>query len=936
VTHARWQWLWLLPIAIGACGKPEVKTVGNRDAGSPARLDAGPQDAGPGDAGDVDAGVDAGAPECNFTVLYGLHFPCNRDADCTSGHCAFDINNQGLPGLCTTRCSNIGTPGDCTTGFHCDFAGDDQSFSEFCLADTGTALPPNDQSLAFGSPCRQGTDCAGDGTICGSIPNGFKAYTFCSPPCDKGGMNLCHGCGKCDSYFSGRGTSCLPQGAGHIGDACGTRNDCASFVCAEFCTQVCGQGQPPCPDNGLCVATGPTQSICINPAQRGATKDHQHCLFDFQCPTSDKCLPDSQGNPVCLPIDLYGQACQGSQYCTNGLDCRPLDATSAVCSKDCGGGCGAGSACVSPQIDTVLNLYTQPTQDLTQPTATNDNGPNGTRWSELSFTAQPGTYFISVTSNNAYVNGGFEQYSGGYTLEILDGVNMPVADVELPETPTNNDTLANAQTLAQVPVRLTGMLETRASGVPADVDIYAFTLKTAATLTFRTSAGEPSACVPSGRAVGDPCATPLSCTSQLCDSSFHACTQLCTADADCGAGQRCVPATNGQMLCVAPRQYQQTAAGSACQFDWQCANSNLCVQYGAHQLCAPACAESASKCDPTKTECASVSTADAQGQLQTTQACVPLGDRTGGFLGACTLQSDCAAGMLCESGHCNKSCQATADCPNQSLSPAPGSNDVTCRPCQTDADCGAGFCLQGNGNERFCGDSCDATGVCPAGFGCTYSASFSGKACLPSEGSCHAPTCQMSQCIVPPSGYAEGCTSNADCTTSTCVGDLCTRSCQTDADCGCPSGDLVCHAAQCQPAASNIDEEIAPNSQLRNDTYVSAQALTGAAPWTVYGQLFAAPPATDQDFYSLSLTQGTTVTITARPVCGIGAPGLRSELELLDATGNALGVSTPFNGYPQIMALKVPTTGTYFVEMRPGGASSGRPDAYILSISVGH
>ena len=59
----------------------------------------------PGDAGLLDGGADAG-PMCNFAFSYPQHYPCDRNADCESKHCAFALfSTTGMTptGICTDR-----------------------------------------------------------------------------------------------------------------------------------------------------------------------------------------------------------------------------------------------------------------------------------------------------------------------------------------------------------------------------------------------------------------------------------------------------------------------------------------------------------------------------------------------------------------------------------------------------------------------------------------------------------------------------------------------------------------------------------------------------------------------------------------------------------------------------------------------------------------
>lgn len=76
--------------------------------------------------------------------------------------------------------------------------------------------------------------------------------------------------------------------------------------------------------------------------------------------------------------------------------------------------------------------------------------------------------------------------------------------------------------------------------------------------------------------------------------------------------------------------------------------------------------------------------------------------------GACTKDSDCAAGMTCDKddpgGQCEKKCTSIADC---------GANAVCnpekeCAPaCKTSSDCRAGYACTGAAPDLYCDDAAE-------------------------------------------------------------------------------------------------------------------------------------------------------------------------------------------------------------------------------------
>jgi hypothetical protein len=313
---------------------------------------------------------------------------------------------------------------------------------------------------------------------------------------------------------------------------------------------------------------------------------------------------------------------------------------------------------------------------------------------------------------------------------------------------------------------------------------------------------------------------------------------------------------------------------------------------------------------------------------------VPLGAKQTVWGAACQLNSDCAAGLTCQSGHCARSCNAATDCPNQTLVPAAGSAEINCRPCTTDLECGNGLCLEGAGFEQFCGTECVNDSECPAGFVCQQSASYSGKGCAPAAGSCHAPLCQQSTCTLPAASYGEACSADADCSTGKCVEGLCTRGCATDDDCGCSVGDLVCREKSGGGGKFCLLSSSFTKETEGNDSFNVAQVLESASTIVVAGELRQQPGSLDVDYFRVSLKQNQVLEVKADPVCGFGSPGLDAQMQLYNSSNGYLTGDYPYTKYPHIRDYKVPADGDYIIALRNTSYGLSTPAAYVLTISA--
>jgi hypothetical protein len=929
----------MIACLVALTGCPRIPVQSSPDAGP--RPDAGTDagivapDAGQISDGGQDAGhVDAGPVSCGLGFDYAVGYPCNSDADCKSHHCAFPLPGSAgaYPGVCSDVCADDGATDECLPGYVCtgaysvSFEGPTQlSYGEYCIPTAGTATLPGDKSLVAGSPCWDPSDCAGTGAQCGSYNYGSYLYTFCAPTC-KGlsDTTTCGGCASCQHPFSGAQDYCLYQGALPIGAPCVHHDDCASFLCEDFCTAPCSTSSP-CPSGSVCEAfdqSGQTGSVCIAPSQLGGTADGDSCVFDFQCAKTSQCLQSpTTGQFVCTPLGTLGQACTQTAECTKGLDCRQVASGLAECTFDCGAGCPAGDACFAPDIATELRLYNS--------TAGGDNGyiayannqafGQSNVWSSIvNYPVSPGTYWVSIRSDqDIYPN----NYAGNYQLVITDAAGTPVVWHQLPPTPIPNNTLATAQVIP-FPVDLEGTLDTA-----TDVDDYEFTISQSDLITIKTLPGAPSACLPAaqvaGTGLGQSCTESFNCTAGLtCNTSLHICTMACAQDSDCGTGNSCEPSGSQGMLCAAASAVGQTANGGQCQFDWQCGSGASCVTYGTHSVCAVPCGTGMT-C--TASECTVAVDNTTRASLM---ACVPLGMQQAGFGQACVLQSDCVSGLTCNGGSCQQSCTTTSDCPFHPFAADP----LVCKPCQDSGDCTTeteeGTCQSLGSNEQYCLFPCDSAGHCPTGLKCIQS--YPLDLCAPADGSCHAPVCTIAEgassgmCTVPPSAYAEGCKADADCTTGTCLQGLCSQACHADLDCACPTGDLTCSSGMCTLAATDVV------SAGTNVSLGMAQQLAGALPITVLGSF---SPAAGSAYYAVSLTAGQVINIQTSPVCGLADTGASNNIELFDPTNAEVAADQYSFRYADIHDYTVTTTGTFIIEIDTTSYSAVEPIDYILTIA---
>jgi hypothetical protein len=249
------------------------------------------------------------------------------------------------------------------------------------------------------------------------------------------------------------------------------------------------------------------------------------------------------------------------------------------------------------------------------------------------------------------------------------------------------------------------------------------------------------------------------------------CSEVCAADADCGAGgvcaiftfcltQECVSFANIPMCVWSQGSHQ------ACVNHASCPGGEICAYYRdvtdtVQKVCIT------ENCDPAGADCLAVGDTCGEG----------LPDCWGGICVShplfgpghcsqpCDATTDCSGDMLCvnlrlydgpTTGVCfshpgsQTTCATNADCTGEACIPAdtvegvqticitPLPTDPLCTMCTTDADCGGNsVCIvsQANPGERYCGLPCPVGDECPSGFTC---ADVGGTVdnCMPLDDSC--------------------------------------------------------------------------------------------------------------------------------------------------------------------------------------------------------
>lgn len=532
---------------------------------------------------------------------------------------------------------------------------------------------------------------------------------------------------------------CVAPGEGGAGAPCTSREDCASWFCAEGrCAGACDDGA--CAD-GRCVALH-TQSICI---PTGPAPAEAVCADGVDCASgvcrggrcADVC-PDGQcaDDRVCLrypTADLCERRCADSGDCGDSAVCLLVGRQRLCVTRGpaaAGERCDAHADCASGRCD--LGQCSAPCVDGDCP---------------------PGTACVVDIAGPACrpagpAAAGARCEAGPVCASGVCGGGVCTADCAAGACPEGTRCAAFADGAFCFP----------ACAADADCPGPAF-------CDARFEAGP--ICFWRGPAdTGDACADHRDCASGRCAEGR--CLAACTAE--CPAGQRCVSIGPGR-FCAAPPLPED----AACDPGDDCADGLACVAGRCLPDCAAGCPALSgclgARCHPRcadDLDCRPGRVCDRlAGGL-----CVDPG--AGGTGSTCASAADCADG-LCLDGRCRGRCVAACPAGQACLGLGPerwcvpaGAGAVGDR-CGRHADCGSGLCL-----GRRCAGPCDDGVPCPAGTACRDR--FGGRWCV---GVCGPDA---------PCGAGEVCDPAGDRYEGQCVAAPASPSvgapCADDADCG--------------------------------------------------------------------------------------------------------------------------------------------------------
>lgn len=567
-----------------------------------------------------------------------------------------------------------------------------------------------------GSLCLDDDDCPAASPVC----VGRAGAGRCSVPCRSS-----EGCAEglvCAVTGVDAGI-CVAPGPGATGDACATREDCASWFCADgACRRDC-TGDPsrceadsrclPLHTQAVCVPTGPEPpegpcaadadcqsgvcrgGRCADVCPAGTCADDRVCvrysstnLCERRCADSADCGHTGR----CLLVGdrrlcvTRGPGAPGAP-CRSHPECESGRCEQGQCAAPCPDGeCPAGSACVT---------------DITGPTCrASGPAPLGARCE------QPRLCDSGLCG------------AGACTVDCAETGRCPEG--------TRCTAFAN------------GTFCFPTCAVDADCPGLAF-------CDGRFAEG-PTCFWRGGAEPGAPCEDHRECASGRCGNGR--CLQACAGD--CPAGQRCIGFDTGDFCAATP-----LPEGAACDANDGCAEGLLCVG----GRCGPPCSDGAcapgavcveGACHP---GCGSNS-ACRPGRFCDRSLPAPACRATGaGRVDApCAASTECQSG-LCHGGACRAACGACAD---DETCLDLGGGDRWCVPqgaaeggarCVAHGDCASGLCL-----GRRCASPCGGDAPCPADTACR--AALGGAWCL---GACTLDDgCDEDEaCAVTP-GAAEG------------------------------------------------------------------------------------------------------------------------------------------------------------------------------------
>ncbi|MCC6622733.1 MAG: hypothetical protein IT385_15840 [Deltaproteobacteria bacterium] len=686
---------------------------------------------------------DDGTPYCERTPGVGLPvgFACAGDLECAGidgfeGRCIDDAGGFAMEaGRCGHGC---GAQGDCPSGSHCAYLDSDDPV---CLADCPAFVP-----CPTGASCQDGDDDGRD--------------------------------------------ECVPVGAlpTDVGAACATVEDCAGdpasgtlcvldalFWLGGYCVDLGCLVDADCPEDSHCGFFGGAGAAgaCIADCGAGDTcARDDHTCRDFDSDGRDECGPRATGDGA------IGAPCGSFADCAGGPEgvCwfeQDSGVAGGYCAMNCAldGDCPDGSVCAlrGPSGRGLCLTACEDAGDCLATQACFDRDFDG-----RPECGRPGD---GATAQNGACTRHVECGTGPRGL-CLGGVNfgggLCTADC------LGDDDCDGASHCALAEGRGSGFCLpdcTAGDTCPSGTGCGDFD---------RDGRGECGPAPAGTIALGDTCAAASECApgdGVFCAYPDLVCTRFCTADADCGIGNRCAEVeldTNKvcRKGCVSDAQ---CSAGLTCT-DIDGSGAKECVGVGFGN-------------NPVGAECGASAVCDRSADL--------------------VCRGDVPRGM------CTRGCSDTAACPGGSRCAAlPGIDGELCvATCATDADCrqdagwacfdgdgdGAKECLPYGGGDGAIGDVCRVAPDCaggedarcvvrPATFFGVCSMSCADDAACGSGGSCvPVPMEPSSVCLA-------ACSGDDDCVGPLTCSDVggtstteCALTCAADADCSQFRGAHVCN-----------------------------------------------------------------------------------------------------------------------------------------------
>ena len=731
---------------------------------------------------------------------------CGKDGDCASGFCADGVCcNIGCRGACVS-CNQTGRLGTCwpvDPGAN-DPHGMCQDKGPASCGQTGACDGVGGCSLYAPETICIAPSCSGDRLNTAGTCNGIgscrpQGVQACAPyRCTDGAcIARCTGDADCVAGQICQSGSCGPK---PTGQPCAAAAECISKFCVDgvCCDEACGGACRSCalPSSmGRCapVADGAAdpRNVCMD---KGATS----CGTDGKCdgasgcriyPAGTNCAPESCTNGVYTPPSACGAT--GRCVTPNATACAPFVCNGARCFASCtaDANCVTGKLC----LDNSCGLK-----------------PNG------AFCADRRECESGNCAQGVCCATGCASACKSCALTASMGICTNVPDGQPDPTGTCLD--AGAASCHNNGKCQAGACQSYAQGTPCRP----------ATCPTNTTTFTPMGICDGAGTCSAPAAT--SCFPFRC--GIAACKFTCTADADCAPPGVCVDGSCGLKpegaVCGAGGECGsgKCAQGVCCRTD--CAGSCLsCALPGSTGTCKPVmagAADPAGQCrDQGGASCASNGLCDGAGGCQlyaagtecapptcpagtatatlartcdgagtckpaTNQSCAPYTCNGTACRAACSGDTDCVGGMVCNAGSCGKKrlgqiCAAGSECDSNNCVDGVCCSSASCGTCLSCNVTGsAGSCTAvpagamephgGCPSAPPCGFSgvCDGTGACrpmPAGTICG-AASCSGSTSTP-VGSCDgAGTCQQSP---------------VSCSPYLCGGNACKTTCATVADC---------------------------------------------------------------------------------------------------------------------------------------------------------